>query len=321
MRQEATQQANRSNAPGTRQLFHVLNQRYRAEFDRAERLQAELADIHGSKAWRFLAWLRSVRRRLSRAKSRPAPGHASLGEPLRVQRHRPEGRVSIVIPFRDHAQLLTACLRSLWRSSYRRFEVILVDNGSQEPATLRLMARLAERRRVSVLHDPKPFNFARLCNAGAARARGDFLLFLNNDTEALSPDWLEEMLIVAGQPDVGIVGATLVYPDLSIQHAGLAEVGGQWAHIVRGTSLASPRCPPELRHTRCVPAVTGACLLIARKLFCDLGGFDERYPLTHNDVDLCERVRRRGLHVAITPYAQLLHYESLSRGYQREPRP
>jgi GT2 family glycosyltransferase len=162
------------------------------------------------------------------------------------------------------------------------------------------------------------FNFSKLCNAAAAAARGDYLLFLNNDTEVLSPDWLDQLLLVAGQERVGIVGATLLYPDRTIQHAGLAEDHGVWRHTHRGLRLDDPEAPAEPRQVRTVPAVSAACLLIGRKLFHEMGGFDERFAVTHNDVDLCQRVWDRGLLVAMTPHAKLLHYESLSRGYATE---
>jgi GT2 family glycosyltransferase len=293
-----------------------LNQRYRQEFDRAERLQAELADIHASRAWRVFAWLRRVRQavRVSgwfpRSVAKPIPSRI-----LECQPFPSHGRVSIIIPFRDQPDLLRRCLRSLRGSLYRKFEVILVDNGSTDPAMHRLLGTLQGRRRVSVVRLEEPFNFARLCNAGARHARGDHLLFLNNDIEMLTPDWLDQMLLVLQQKGVGVVGATLLYPDGSIQHAGLTEQNGVWSHVHRGER---PETLEEFRGVRTVPAVSGACLLIRRQLFHELGGLDERFPVTQNDVDLCRRVWQRGLMVAITPHAQLLHYESLSRGYQRE---
>ena len=300
--------------PAYREVIHLLNQRYRREFDRAERLRAELADIHASRAWRFFAWLRRVKRRLWA--QRPPAAAPSAGTPLAVAAVRPAGRVSIIIPFRDRVELLRGCLASLRASTYRRYEVVLVDNGSADPRTARYLARFTGRRRWRVVACPGPFNFARLCNAGAAHARGDYLLFLNNDTEVLTPDWLEQMLRVVRQPRVAVVGATLLYPDGTLQHAGLVpQADSPWAHVFRGQP---PDAADELRLVRAVPAVTGACLLVSREHFAELGGFDERYPVTHNDVDLCRRARARGWLVAVTPHAQLLHYASLTRGYSAE---
>jgi GT2 family glycosyltransferase len=229
---------------------------------------------------------------------------------------RPTSLVSIVIPFRDRPELLRNCLRSLRASRYRHFEVILVDNGSADLRTRRLLDRLRSCRRYRVIDCPGEFNFSQLCNAGVRHARGEHLLFLNNDTQVLDRDWLDQLLAVAGDPAVGVVGATLLYPDHTIQHTGLfPRADGLWVHPYRGRPEDEPGEGGELRLIRSVPAVTAACLLIRRELFDSLGGFDERFPVAFNDVDLCARVRDRGLHVVITPHARLLHYEGLSRGY------
>lgn len=304
---------------GYRQLIQLLNQRYRQEFDRAEQLRSELADIYASRAWRLLSWLRNFKRRWfpGSAKGACRPEAQKTGMAARETPPR-AARVSIVIPFRDRIELLCGCLTSLRRSTYRRFEVILVDNGSTDARTLGYVDRLRLRRRYRVVVSPGPFNFSRLCNEGARQAAGDYLLFLNNDIEVFAPDWLEQLLIVAQQPQVGVVGATLLYPDLTIQHTGIFERGGAWVHVYRGRPHDHEGDHGELRQVRAVPAVTGACLLIGRELFFQVGGFDESLAVTHNDVDLCRRVRERGYLVAITPHAQLLHYESLSRGYSAE---
>jgi len=300
-----------------RQLIHQLNQRYREEFNRAERLRAELADIHGSRAWRFLAWLRCVKQRLrfhrdcKRSGSRAA---TPLG--LTTPTRRAARRVSIIIPFKDGLDLLRGCLASLRASSHRNFEVILVDNGSSEARTLHFLRRLADRGSCRVVSCPGPFNFARLCNTGARQACGDDLLFLNNDTEVLDRDWLEQLQTVAADPRVGVVGATLLYPDMTIQHAGIfPQDDGTWSHPYRGRPHDDPGEHGELRQVREVPAVTAACLLISRRHFSEVGRFDERFPTTFNDVDLCRRIRQLGLLVAVTPHARLVHFESLSRGY------
>jgi GT2 family glycosyltransferase len=299
-----------------RGLIHLLNQRYRREWERAEALEAELAGVRGSALWRAVAWLRRLKHRLLPA-APPAylPWDGSCpawDDPA----GRPAGRVSIVIPFRDRAELLHNCLRSLRASTYRPSEIILVDNGSSEPRTQRLLWRLAGRRGVQVADCPGPFNFSRLCNAGASRAGGDYVLFLNNDTEVLSRDWLEQLLALAGRPEVGAVGATLLYPDRTIQHAGIfPRSDGSWTHLYRGLPDGHAGDLGELRRVRAVPAVTAACLLMRRDRFVALGGFDEGLPLTFSDVDLCCRVRRLGLLVVVTPFARLFHFESLSRGW------
>src|SRR5262249_30134789 len=145
------------------------------------------------------------------------------------------GRVSLVIPFRDRPELLRDCLASLGLGTYRDYEVVLVDNGSSDPALLRRLERLGRRWRYRVVARPGAFDLSLLCNAGAGQARGDWLLFLNNDTGVLTPDWLEQLLTVAAQPGVGAVGATLLYPDGTLQHAGMfRRADGVWDHFGRG---------------------------------------------------------------------------------------
>ncbi|HJZ55700.1 MAG TPA: glycosyltransferase family 2 protein [Gemmataceae bacterium] len=312
-----TQRSSRRRKRGNpyRELLHLLNQRYHREWVRAELLENELAGLRQSRLWRAIAWLRRAARWLKPARPVPTPALAERAVPYvpLTERSQRPARVSIVIPFKDRLELLRNCLRSLGRSTYRRFEVVLVNNGSTQPRTHRFLARIATRPRVRVVDAPGEFNFSRLCNAGAARADGDHLLFLNNDTELLARDGLEHLLRIVADPKVGVAGATLLYPDRTIQHAGIfPRTDGLWVHPYRGQPAEGDG---ELRIARCVPAVTAACLLIRRELLQQIGGFDERLPLTYNDVALCTRVRERGLLVVISPHARLIHYEGLSRGY------
>jgi len=191
-----------------RRLIHQLNQRYHQEFIRAERLQADLAVVRRLRAtWvlRGLRWLGNSVRRLTR----PSLQDSAVA-PLTMKPVPVDGQVSIIIPFRDSGELLRDCLRSLRRGTYSHYEIVLVDNGSREPGLLRLLARLEGKAGYRVVRAAEPFNFSRLCNAGAAAATGDWLVFLNNDTCVLTGDWLEEMIRTAHQPAVGIVGATPV---------------------------------------------------------------------------------------------------------------
>jgi GT2 family glycosyltransferase len=227
--------------------------------------------------------------------------------------------VSVVIPFKDQVDLLRNCLASLRRGSYQPTEIILLDNGSTCKRTLRYLGRIHALPGFKVIPCPGSFNFSWLCNLGARQAGGDFLLFLNNDVEILATDWLEQLLGLGGCPDVGIVGATLLYPDRTLQHAGIfPHSGGRWVHAYRGLPHDHAGAGGELRRARAVPAVTGACLMMGRGLFSEMGGLDEKYPVTYSDVDLCCRVRERGLKVAISPRARLWHFESMSRGFSRD---
>lgn len=313
------------------ELIHQLNQRYRVEFDRAESLHAELQSIQGSRLWPWFARIRRLgrwfRSNLKTNKSTNALStdsslaHEQWAQPFKPQvlRQLTPADVSIVIPFRDQVELLERCVLPLYRT-VPQSELVLVDNGSIKTGSRDFMDRCRSKHQATVVRLEEPFNFSRLCNAGAAVAHRDYLLFLNNDVLAVQPSWLEAMLEVAGDPRVGIVGATLLYPDRTLQHAGIAPLGPSqtWIHPYRGEPESHPGKYQELRQIRTVPAVTGACLLIRRDLFNTVGGFDLRYPVIFNDVDLCQRVKAQGWEVVVTPFARLWHFESLTRGYQQE---
>jgi GT2 family glycosyltransferase len=172
---------------------------------------------------------------------------------------------------------------------------------------------------VSVLRIDEPFNFSRLNNVAAAQARGDLLCFLNNDTEAISPAWLEEMAGLACRPDVGAVGAMLYYPDDTIQHAGVVMwMGGIASHAHHGLTRGDPGSLGRAALTQTVTAVTAACMMVRKTVFVEAGGFDERLAVAYNDVDFCLRLRTRGYHNVWTPFAELYHHESVSRGRDLE---
>ena len=230
-----------------------------------------------------------------------------VGEPL----------VSIIVPFRDEPETTASCYRSLVASpGYDRFEVLLVDNGSELPETRALCGELAKDERVRLLHDPQPFNWVAINNAAAAEARGDVLAFVNNDVLARSDGWLAAMLGHAQRDDVGAVGALLRYPDLTIQHAGIV-IGMSWgaAHVLQGLPPGRPSYLLMADLTRNCSAVTGACMMTRRSCFEDLGGFDPALAVAFNDVDYCLRLRQKGLLVVYTPLAELVHLESKSRGH------
>jgi GT2 family glycosyltransferase len=230
--------------------------------------------------------------------------------------------VTILIPFRDQARLLARCLQSLRAvtppARLASAGVILIDNGSVQSATKKLLAAEARRSEVRVLRIDEPFNYARLNNRAAELATGEFLLLLNNDIEIVLPHWLDALLHAAQQPQTGAVGAKLLFPDGRIQHAGvelgLGDIAG---HPFR---LAPSHTPAASRPREC-SAVTGACLLTPRALYNRLGGLDETHlPVAYNDVDYCLRVREAGLRVLYEPQAVLLHHESVSRGAVNDPR-
>ena len=247
------------------------------------------------------------------------PGVGALFACVRVMRRAPRGKVSILIPTRDRVDLLQPCLNSLFATvDLARHEAIVLDNDSSDPASLAFFAQIVQRG-VRVIRVGGPFNFAKIINKGASIAVGDYLLLLNNDVEALTPGWLDEMLGRMAEPDVGAVGATLLWPDGAVQHGG----------VVLGPHLAAGHAFNEridgdfgyadlLSATHEVSAVTAACLLTDRRLFLELGGFDGlHFPVNFNDVDYCLKLRAKGLRVIQATQAKLLHRESASRGLDR----
>ena len=217
--------------------------------------------------------------------------------------------VSIVIATRDRLGLVQQCIASIERlTTYRPYEIIIVDNDSKEPETLEYFARSGHR----VVRSPGPFNFSRINNNGARAAAGTFLIFLNNDTEVIAPDWIGEMVQYAQRPDVGCVGAKLLFGDGRVQHAGIVLHDGSAFHAGYGERVSDGNWP-RIELVRNYSGVTAACLMIDRQRFLDEGGFDEGFPVAYNDVELCIRLVRRGFRHVYTPYAVLYHHESSSR--------
>jgi GT2 family glycosyltransferase len=233
----------------------------------------------------------------------------------------PPPRVSVVIPTRDRADLLGRCLGTLFEvTQYPDVEVVVVDNGSTEAEVAALLRAASARWPVRVLRDDGPFNFSRLNNRGVEEASGDIVVLLNNDIEIVEADWMREMASHALRPEIGIVGARLLYGDGSVQHAGVAlGVGGIASHYGAGESADAQGHAGRLRLIGGVSAVTGACLAIRRDRYRMLGGMDEALPVAYNDVDFCLRARDRGWRVVYTPHATLIHHESRSRGYDVTP--
>ena len=245
----------------------------------------------------------------------PAP-HATYHQRVRYALPQPLPHVTIIIPTRDRVDLLSRCVSSVTgRSTYPDYDIVIVDNGSTEQQTCAYFDRLRADARVSILRIDEPFNFARLNNLAAAAARGDVLCFLNNDTEVISADWLEEMVSLACQRDIGAVGAMLYYPNNRIQHAGVVlGIGGvaSHAHKMLGRTAGGDHARAAL--TQAMSAVTAACLVVRKGVFTAAGGFDETLAVAFNDVDLCLRLGASGLRNVWTPFAELYHHESVSRG-------
>lgn len=223
--------------------------------------------------------------------------------------------VSIIIPTRDRPDFLRACLQGLLEETdYSRFEIIVVDNGSIQPDMLVLLDEVSRHSIVTVLRQESAFNWAWLNNQAAARSQGDLLLLLNDDVRILHPGWLEEMVRQNLRPEVGIVGARLLYPDGTLQHAGVMLSRDGATHLLRGAKAGDAGYLNALICQRDLSAVTGACLMIRREVFDQVGGIDESFAVSCNDIDLCLRVRAAGWRIMWTPHATLTHVDGGTRG-------
>jgi len=231
--------------------------------------------------------------------------------------------VSILIPFRDRAELLERCVRSIReKTAWKNYELLLIDNGSETSEMKSLLERSAREPNTRVLRVDEPFNYSRLNNLASQQARGEHLLLLNNDTEVIESEWLSAMLEHSQRPEVGAVGAKLLYPDNRVQHAGvIIGIGEVAGHSHRMVPDGDPGYYGSLQMIRNYSAVTGACLMTRKSVYDELGGLDEKeLAVAYNDVDYCLRVREKGLLVVYTPYAKLYHHESVSRGLTNNPR-
>jgi ADP-heptose:LPS heptosyltransferase/GT2 family glycosyltransferase len=241
-----------------------------------------------------------------------APGYYRLRRRLRNR-----GRVSIIIPTTGKLALLRTCLTGLFElTDYQDFElIILLNNTDQSPEVFSYLETIARDPRVKLVDFKEPFNFSRICNVGAAAAIGEFLLFLNDDVEVIEPAWLEAMLGHAERPEVGVVGARLLYPDGRVQHAGMFWVVGEGGgrHSFRFAPRSDPGYFGLAMTPRNVLMVTGACIMLRREWFEAIGRFDESHSVVNNDVDLCLRSWSNGGLVVYEPAVTLIHHESASR--------
>lgn len=271
-----------------------------------------------SKPWAYQAGARAVQAALER--------EGLKGEVCTTQYHgwfhvkydlEGEPKVSLLIPSKDHIDDLDKCIRSFEeRSSYKNFEMIVIENNSVKDETFEYYDKIQkEFDNVKVVYWPNEFNFSAITNFGAAHADGDYLVFLNNDTELITPDLLPEMIGFAQRKDVGAVGAELFFPDDTIQHSGVVlGMGGVASHVFSGLEHDSFYYWKVL--ARNVSAVTGACLMTRRDVFDEVDGLNENLAVAFNDIDYCLKLREKGYHLVQTPYAQMYHYESKSRGYE-----
>lgn len=233
------------------------------------------------------------------------------GEPL----------ITILIPNKDHVEDLMDCLQSIQeKSTYRNYEIIIIENNSTKAVTFAYYKKLSEETNVKVVEWKGEFNYSAINNFGLQYAKGDYILFLNNDMEIITPEWMEELLMYVQQERVGAAGAMLYYPDDTIQHAGvILGIGGVAGHSHKYFKRGAQGYMGRLKTVQNLTAVTAACMLTKKSVLEQVQGLDEKYKVAFNDVDLCMKIREAGYMIVFTPFAELYHYESKSRGMEDSP--
>jgi len=241
------------------------------------------------------------------------------GYKIRFKLQNEKAKVSIIIPSRNKADLLKNCLKSIdVKSTYRNFEIIVIDNNSDEKDFFALIKQYSENSGLDFrcIEDKEEFNFSRLINLGRQHATGEYLVLLNNDTEIISPDWLEALMEHTQRKDIGVAGCKLLYDNDTIQHAGvIIGLGGAAGHVLVGEDRDGPGYFNYVNMLNDYSAVTGACFMVRTDVFDEVGGFDEKFGTEYNDVDFCLKVIEAGYRNLYVPHCELYHYESMSRGH------
>ncbi len=278
----------------------------------------------GEKSYAHTAALRVLQSHLDReaqgARVEELEGYSGYYRIVR-QVPKPLPLVSLLIPTRDGVVLLRQCIDSiLEKTDYGNYEIVVLDNGSREAATLAYFAQLEAHPKVRVVPFDFPFNYSAINNFGAGVAKGELLGLINNDIEVISPGWLREMVSHAIRPDIGVVGAMLYYPNNTIQHAGvILGIGGVAGHCYSGSWRGYGGDKFRAGLVQNLSAVTAACMVMRATVFAEVGGLDERLTVAFNDIDFCIRVRDAGYRNLWTPFAELYHHESATRGYETTP--
>lgn len=300
----------------TKQIVHIPKILYHwrlADGSTAKTVgEKNYADDAGQRALRDAVSRRKIKADIVEIKERPTN--------YRLRYHLPknEPKVSIIIPFKDKAELLRQCVESiLTKTTYNNYEIILVSNNSVEDETHSLLEALKVNKQIKVYTWNKPFNYSKINNFGVRKSSGEYVLLLNNDTEVITPEWLNELVGVASQPKVGAVGPMLLYPDKKngIQHAGIIlGMGTMAGHVFRHRQPGEWTDFGNNIWPRNFIAVTAACLLVSRKLYDSVGGLDETFTVAGNDVAFCIKLYEAGYKNIYWPFVQLYHYESVSVG-------
>src|SRR5215831_12379144 len=275
------------------------------------------------KPYAMLAGERALNEHLERRKLRAKAEYIGLGYRVRYEIPPPVPKVTLIIPTRNKRKLLERCVSSILElTTYPRYDIIIVDNGSDEADTITYLEELRRVRNIKIKRDDRPFNYSAINNTAVTCASGSIIGLINNDIEVISPDWLTEMASLARQPGVGAVGARLWYPNDTIQHAGVViGMGGIAGHAHRSLKRGLPGYFSRAAVMQSFSAVTGACLIIRKDRYLAVGGLNENdLAIAFNDIDFCLRLREKGYRNLWTPYAELYHHESASRGTDDTPR-
>ena len=280
------------------------------------------ADI-SAKPYTLVAARRALSEHLERVGLKGTVSDSCIPSTYRI-RYEIEGEpmVSIIIPSADHVDVLKQCIESVEKlSTYRNYEILIVENNSKKEETFAYYDEVCGKYdNIRLLRWEHEFNYSKINNFAVEQARGEYLLFLNNDIEIITPDWIEEMLMHAQRPDVGAVGMKLYYPDDTVQHAGvILGFGGIAEHAHKNLPRNAPGYMGRATLIQNATAVTAASMMVKTSLFRELCGFDPVLAVAFNDVDLCVRIREAGYLIVFTPYAEAYHHESKSRGSEDTP--
>jgi glycosyltransferase involved in cell wall biosynthesis len=301
----------------TKNIFHIPKVLYHWRHH-SDSTASKLSNKSYATSAAMRALSEALERRGDQGKVLPTKG----GHHLIRYEIREKKLVSVIIPTRDLGNVLDTCLRSIFtKTQYPNYEVLLIDNGSREPRTLEVIQSWLEQEPQRFRCEPLdiPFNYSTINNYAVKKAKGDYLLFLNNDTEVITPDWIDAMVEQAQRPSIGAVGALLLYDDNTIQHAGVICVGGVAGHGHRFFDAEDFGYFCQVPTINNYAAVTAACMMCRREAFEAVGGFEEDLAVAFNDIDFCFKLLEAGYRNIYLPHVRLYHYESKSRGYETTP--
>lgn len=303
----------------TKNIFHIPDILYHWR-----KIPNSTATIYSVKSYANTASLKSLSNHLKRIKVDAQVINGNKAGTFRIiYKIKEKSLISIIIPTKDKVDYLKKCIDSiLQKSTYKNFEIIIIDTGSTRKETKDYYQTIKNKPQIKFLKWNKKFNFSSVNNFAVNNSRGEYLLFLNNDTEVITPDWIESLLQLAQRKDIGAVGCKLLYPNNKIQHAGvILGLGGIANHNFYRMPDEISQPFPMLNSKdmiRNFSAVTGACLMIKKDKFLSVKGFDQKFQIAYNDIDLCLKLNKNGFNTVYTPYAKLFHYESISISQRRD---